>query len=556
MNYEEIKKLLNNLRRTLCVLIQAGRKLETTTEELAGLYLPSVTDNGDNTVTFAYTPSREGMEEVAPVTVTLPSAGDPDGELSAEVTRMKEMQPNLFAETYQTGNLLDKTLVNKEGYYVNSSGGFTALTSATATEEYIDISKAEGTHLAVYACHNTQTATSYWRAVYRMCFYNADKVKIGYHDGGGQKDYAYYGVMEIPEGAVYVRVSFTSGTNVDNYVIRRGPADMELPYWTPYEPVREAVVVPEDLNQQLEELDRCMAELDRDMSAMSGNRHDGWEDFSVCNLRGSKSFSQNDITLVGDELWMSKESSQYYENGTMIFRHNAVSGGFEELGTCDCDFGHLNTMDYSAENDCLIFGNGANEEPTEADPTLGTVGNYFVVVKHPLTLGESATVAGLVAEGKAVKYDLDGTIGGIGYKVQALWGGSNLGDNNLVYLISNNGTRITKVLLDRGEDGDFNGGLTLLETASLEGFGVQGADIFGDTLYLGGQTGGNEYAAVREISLSDYTEIRTVKRKVYSSAGAPVESCVQGICVNAHSVWLCVNVVDEDRPVWLTKYKR
>jgi hypothetical protein len=331
---------------------------------------------------------------------------------------------------------------------------------------------------------------------------------------------------------------------------------MELPYWTPYEPVREAVVVPEDLNEQLDELDQRMEELDRAMSALSGNRHDGWEDFSVCHLRGSKSFSQNDITLVGDELWMSKENSQYYENGTMIFRHNAVSGDLEELGTCDCDFGHLNTMDYSAENDCLIFGNGANEEPTEEDPMRGTVGNYFVVVKHPLALGESATVAGLVAEGKAVKYDLDSTIGGIGYKVQALWGGSNMGDSNLVYLISNNGTRITKVLLERGEDGEFNGALTLLETASLEGFGVQGADIFGDVLYLGGQTGGNEYAAIREISLSDYTEIRTVKRKVYSPAGAPVESCVQGICVNAQSVWLCVNVDDEDRPVWLTKYKR
>ena len=267
-------------------------------------------------------------------------------------------------------------------------------------------------------------------------------------------------------------------------------------------------------------------------------KHRDDAEFTVTKLNNSNQFSQNDITFVGDELWVSKENSTYYDNGTMIFRYKVVDDEFTLVGTCDCDFGHLNTMDYCAANDCLIFGNGGNGAETE--------GNCFVVVKNPLALGEAALIADV-----GIKYEVD-----IGCKVQALWGGSNLGDNNIVYLLSNNAATVTKVLLLKGDDGEFNGKFVALETHELETWGVQGADIFGDTLYIGGQLNGNEYAAVKEISLSDFTTTRTVKRKFYGADGTAVTGCVQGIYVDKDTVWICVNTGDTTKPVCLTKYCR
>ena len=318
-------------------------------------------------------------------------------------------------------------------------------------------------------------------------------------------------------------------------MVVRGENNMSLPNYTKYEPVKVAVVVPEDLNEKLAEIDEMKIELDNISIDISKHQDDA--EFTITQLNNSNQFSQNDITFVGDELWVSKENSTYYTNGTKIFRYKVVNNEFTLVGTCDCDFGHLNTMDYCGANDCLIFGNGGNSTETE--------GNYFVVVKNPRALGTEALIADV-----GIKYDVD-----IGFKVQALWGDSNLGDNNIVYLLSNNSANITKVLLLKDENGEFNGEYVTLESHELEVWGVQGADIFGDTLYIGGQLNSNEYSAVKEISLSDFSTIKTVKRKFYAPDGTPITSCVQGIYVDADDVWLCINSGDSTKPVCLTKYK-
>lgn len=444
------------------------------------------------------------------------------GDVQSQITRMKEQQPYLFAE-YQTGNLIDQTKMII-GERIGSDGNPSALASACRTD-YIDITKAQGTHLAMYA--RTADSEAYKRAFYRMAFYDAEKTMVSYHESGDENivNDSTKAFVEIPENAVYIRVSYMTKNESWVYEAVRGSTDMPLDAY-PYSPIRIATV-PYDLNEKLAVIDE-----------LAKAKHQDDSEFTVTTLNNSTSFSQNDITFVGDELWVSKENATYYTNGTMIFRYKIVNGEFELVGTCDCDFGHLNTMDYCAANDCLIFGNGGNG--TE------TTDNYFVVVKNPLALGSAALIADV-----GIKYDVD-----IGYKVQALWGGSNLGGNNIVYLLSNDSATITKVLLKKDDSGTFNGEFVALETNTVEAWGVQGADIFGDTLYIGGQVNGNEFAAVKEISLSDLTQSRIVKRKFYADDGTAITGCVQGIYVDRDAVWICINSGDSTRPVCITKYHK
>jgi hypothetical protein len=492
----------------------------------ADMVLPNFESYTEETVTVVPKDLNKKLAEIDELWQTVEDqAVEQTVETIELIDEVKSEQPNLFAPKIQTGNLLDVSLL-VDGEYINSSGNIGTNANAVCTEEYIDISKAVGTHIAMYKC-NANTLSphqTYWR----MCFYDKSKTKISYSENGSTNDLTKT-IVEIPTGAVYIRVSFLTN-NTPYYMVVRGNADMALPS---YEPPKTVTVVPANLNEKLADID----EIKSDFESAKIEKHQDDAEFTITTLNKSNQFSQNDITFVGDELWVSKENPVYYNNGTMIFRYKVVDGEFTLVGTCDCDFGHLNTMDYCSANDCLIFGNGANGEET--------TGNYFVVVKNPLSLGETALIADV-----GIKYDVD-----IGFKVQALWGDSNLGDNNIVYLLSNNSANITKVLLLKDDNGEFNGEFVTLESHEVEVFGVQGADIFGDTLYIGGQVDG-EYSAVKEISLSDYTTTRIVKRKFYKADGSVNSTCVQGIYVNSDSVWICVNSGDTNKPVCLTKYRR
>lgn len=291
--------------------------------------------------------------------------------------------------------------------------------------------------------------------------------------------------------------------------------------------------------QKLTEEQKAQARVNIGAKEDATNRHRDDTEFTVSELNGSSHFSENDITFVGDELWVSKRSDVYYTNGTMIFRYKVVDGVFTLVGTCDCDFGHLNTMDYCAANDCLIFGSNGDDND---DPNS----KYFAVVKNPLALGDTALLADV-----GIKCVVN-----VGEKVNAVWGGSNLGAHNIVYLLSNNSANITKVLLLKDANGEFNGSFVTLDTYELDTWGVQGADVFGDTLYIGGQLNANEYAAIKEVSLSDVTKTKIVSQKFYADDGTAVIGCVQGVYVNQDAVWICVNTGDTTKPVCLTKYRR
>lgn len=245
----------------------------------------------------------------------------------------------------------------------------------------------------------------------------------------------------------------------------------------------------------------------------------------------------NDFTIIKDEIWFAEN---IYEDGvatdhTTVHRYKIIDGFLVKIGDIDTDFGHWNTVDYCEDNDCLIFGNGAN--------SIQTDGNYFVVVKNPLSLGDVARI-----ETCGIKYTVD-----IGFKVQAVWGDSNYGSNNIVYLISNSCQKITKVLLLKDSNGNFNGQYVTLETKDIEldkYYGVGGADFWGDTLYIGI---GGPYEMFK-MSMSDYS-IQKITKHFYKDDGSEYNGSTQGVHIDSQYIWVFSNIAGSSVN-YLTQYRR
>ncbi len=243
----------------------------------------------------------------------------------------------------------------------------------------------------------------------------------------------------------------------------------------------------------------------------------------------------NDFTFVKGELWGSGASG----DTTVIKRYRITDDGLLLLGIIKTDFGHLNCFDYNPANDCLIFGNGANDFSTE--------GNWFAVVKNPMGLVTSEYSATATLASNATVYNVD-----IGFKVQAVWGASNLGLNNIVYLLSNNAKTVTKVLLNVDDNGELNGQFTVLDTHTSEtAYPVGGAKFWGDTLYFGYSDTGYKIA---KMSMSDYS-VSVTKRQLYEANGTEISGTVQGLHIDDKYVWVFINATNPIRYYLIQMYQ-
>ena len=451
---------------------------------------------------------------------------------NTEVSELKEdleKQPNLFKPIIGL-NKLDNSLL-ADGKRILSNGTIGDLESACATEEYIEISQENGNYIALYTCiaetGNPNTCC------YATAFYDVNKAFISQTRLSGVSVNNGDCRIEIPSAAKYIRTSFIKNTRF-KYMCIFGSVDMELKNYESYH-CKEPYPIPNDLDEKLNNLEI----LSENFSKKDYPVHHDNAEFTITKLRNSFTFNQNDFTFVKDELWLAKHNSNDFSNGTGIFRYKWDGEQFVHIGTINCDFGHWNVVDYCEANDCLIFGNGANDFETE--------GNYFVVIPHPLELGNTALIADV-----GIKYNVD-----IGYKVQALWGDSNLGENNIAVLLSNDLRTIIKVLLKRDSSGNFNGEFIELERKeNLPAFGIQGADIWNNTLYVGGTESSGMYT-INKVSLSDYSSVKN-SVKYYKDDGTPYLGVVQGVYVGGDYVWVFVNT---DAPqtgkcCFLTKYRR
>ena len=470
--------------------------------------------------------ARQGAETAAQTAL---ENADSVNQLKEDLTDLKTNQPNLF---WKTGsNLLDETLL-VDGSRLGSDGNImNDFPAGCATVNYIDISSLAEKYVSAYTIVNGKAL----RCFYRISFYASES------NSGHLKTYSAAGVadmsqsvVEIPKGAKFIRVSYnyTSSTG-GKFMLISGESDMKP---IPYEKYHLKIsIVPENLNDILNNYNDILNKY----TFGTYPHHEDNAVLTISKLRNSFTFNQNDFTFVKDELWLAKCNTTDFSNGTGVFRYKWDGEQFVHIGTINCDFGHWNVVDYCEANDCLIFGNGANDFETE--------GNYFVVIPHPLELGNTALIADV-----GIKYNVN-----IGYKVQALWGDSNLGENNIAVLLSNDLRTIIKVLLKRDSSGNFNGEFIELERKeNLSAFGIQGADIWNNTLYVGGAESSGMYT-INKVSLSDYSSVKN-SVKYYKNDGTPYLGVVQGMYVGGDYVWVFVNT---DAPqtgkcCFLTKYRR
>lgn len=470
--------------------------------------------------------ARQGAETAAQTAL---ENADSVNQLKEDLTDLKTNQPNLF---WKTGsNLLDETLL-VDGSRLGSNGNImNDFPAGCATVNYIDISSLAEKYVSAYTIVNGKAL----RCFYRISFYASES------NSGHLKTYSAAGVadmsqsvVEIPKGAKFIRVSYnyTSSTG-GKFMLISGESDMKP---IPYEKYHLKIsIVPENLNDILNNYNDILNKY----TFGTYPHHEDNAVLTISKLRNSFTFNQNDFTFVKDELWLAKCNTTDFSNGTGVFRYKWDGEQFVHIGTINCDFGHWNVVDYCEANDCLIFGNGANDFETE--------GNYFVVIPHPLELGNTALIADV-----GIKYNVN-----IGYKVQALWGDSNLGENNIAVLLSNDLKTIVKVLLKRDSSGNFNGEFIELERKeNLPAFGIQGADIWNNTLYVGGAESSGVYT-INKVSLSDYSSVKN-SVKYYKDDGTPYLGVVQGVYVGGDYVWVFVNT---DAPqtgkcCFLTKYRR
>lgn len=274
----------------------------------------------------------------------------------------------------------------------------------------------------------------------------------------------------------------------------------------------------------------------------------------------SKIKTDNDIVFVGDELWLSKKETMVSpapEGASTnerrdIRRMKLINGVWTQIdSTLRTDFGHWNSVDYCAENDCLVFGNGGN------DPGFTqTTGNWFAVIKNPKTMWtDYEYVHGYVLlKDFAIKYNWEDEE----TKVNAVWGSSNLGKNDIVYVhsvVSGGASIITKVQLATDSNGDFvyetvteNGisvkrgsYIVLGKVTNAQYVGAGGMDFHGDTLYIGN---GNERGFAL-MSISDYNTkfVKTPYYPAYNGTDRTVaiSGSTQGIVVDNNYVWMYSN---------------
>lgn len=126
-------------------------------------------------------------------------------------------------------NLLDESKI-VDGYYVGHyDGELTANSAFKATEEYVDISKNNGS-IVILTYLKTSTDINLVGSFHRCAFYDANKTFIsGLSNGGGTSDNLKTCVVTVPEGAVYIRCGWSITPFTNLHMIAYGD-NINIPY--------------------------------------------------------------------------------------------------------------------------------------------------------------------------------------------------------------------------------------------------------------------------------------------------------------------------------------
>lgn len=274
----------------------------------------------------------------------------------------------------------------------------------------------------------------------------------------------------------------------------------------------------------------------------------------------------SDYTIIGQKFvkFTGGSDDLTTEAGTITYRE--YGNGFDKSPTVGEKqiyhyFGHCNTVDYCAENGCLIMGNGSG--------AYDLPGKIFIIPDFENILENAQANAELTLDNTNALI-IDCTAYNLGTKFNVLWGEKNGTINNIAYLITATFGKSTsapdagdigiirRILLGMGSNqltygqyisgqssDEFNGTFNILDTFTQEGTAYK--DCCQGACYVNGEIvsaiGHNEMILWR-MNVSDGKIKRKVyKQKVYNESGVAGTNGSTGVCTDGNHVYTGVTSV-------------
>ena len=263
--------------------------------------------------------------------------------------------------------------------------------------------------------------------------------------------------------------------------------------------------------------------------------------FKITDLGNTYS---SDHCFVDDELWLflvSDDNNTEYQNINR-YHIDLESKKATLVGQIKHNLGHCNSVDYCKSTDTLILGNGSSSYE---------LGGKIIIINNLSTYKDKERIS--ISDGIVVdcsSYDF-------GRKLNLCWGESNLGANDIAYMITDDQATIRRILLGRGsnrlengqlanvEDTEFNGTFKVLSTFTQESRGYddcnQGSDFCGGHLYVGVGHDGLWYWKLRLNQDGTITKVEDYKEYIYNTKGAVEKPATRGICVTSQLIFINVN---------------
>ncbi|MBC2367962.1 hypothetical protein HBP99_04905 [Listeria booriae] len=267
------------------------------------------------------------------------------------------------------------------------------------------------------------------------------------------------------------------------------------------------------------------------------NRNGALFHFQVNFLSGNYGSSH---CFVEDELWCFSASNDDHTNWADVqrFKIDFINDMAYPVGHFFHNFGHMNSAEYSAYSQSLIFGNGSGSYTLE--PKIHIISNVSQYKNQ-----EYVDISEVALTIDCGEYNW-------GKKLNVVWGDGNLGRGDIAFLILDDNKKIMKIQLGKGNndlgmgqfkngkaDIVFNGSFRIIQEWSQK----NGDEVNQDSCYYNGHL----YLALGHDGLwyskNELTKDSTIAKtyfyeSFYNANGKEVLSTMEGITVTEKYVLL------------------
>ena len=195
-----------------------------------------------------------------------------------------------------------------------------------------------------------------------------------------------------------------------------------------------------------------------------------------------------DFFFMGNDMWTFSASAEDNSDSVSyyVYTYDPVTETFASKRNAKHNLGHVNSINYCPQNDCIICGNGSGSY---------TLANKFFVVPNASELTGDIDI-----NTNCIVYDCSEL--NLGAKLNVIWGDDNRGQFDECYGITDDNAHIYRIILGRGEneltygtlisgkqDNEFNGTFAIVDTYSQNTCGyetcVQGSTFWRGSIYAG-----------------------------------------------------------------------